>query len=205
MNSLSFIGNQSFPAFFPDDLTEWLGATAVLNLAREAAELFYWVEAESEEHISFNGCRNPLRKLALLTYCYATGIYGTCEIQSRSVTDQSLRNLCGGANFPGEKLRLFRGHNSELLKLCLAHVLRCAWCARSDQSYRCSTVIDSSNHALLAGRLNAHFREFFASEADERLHRSIQADEFVALAKSNSPVSGSGGGSSRLCLGSIAN
>ena len=65
----------------------------------------------------------PKTLLALLTYCYARGIYGSADVEDTMRRDKNFRTLCQN-EFPGARLlRSFRRENRETLRECLAHVL----------------------------------------------------------------------------------
>jgi signal transduction histidine kinase/DNA-binding response OmpR family regulator len=112
-------------ATMPFDVAEWVPANQVACLAREAAENFYWIEAEEDS--PFGGCHCPLSKLSLLTYCFARGVYSMDEIESRMTSDSLAGELCAHAVFEQRKLQLFCGQNRELLKLSVAYVFQHAW------------------------------------------------------------------------------
>jgi hypothetical protein len=147
-------------AILPTDLRAWLPATELARAARDAAETFYWLEADEEDHTPFGGSACPLRKLAALTYCYATGTLADDLIALEMVEDPALRSLTGDAVFAPDKLRLFRAHNAELIKLCLARVLEQAW----------------RNHVGEGGM----GRSFFAAEASHRVQLAWQASRVAA-------------------------
>ncbi len=148
-------------SFIPDDLAVWLNDATLAAAARESAEIFYWIEAgEDDDHPPFGGCACPLRKLTLFTYCCARGIYATEDIAAGLAGEtfpasSTLRELAAGAAFPSDKLLLFRSHNSELIKLCLARVLEQAWTAKLGTAPR---------------------RDYLAAEADRRLELACRAD-----------------------------
>lgn len=67
----------------------------------------------------------PRVLLAVLTYCYARGIYASEDVEAFLREDELFRLLCGN-EFPDERtLRRFRRHNREALQACLE-----ATCAR---------------------------------------------------------------------------
>lgn len=150
-------------SLIPTDLRAWLPAIELARAAREAAKTFYWVEADEEDHTPFGGCACPLRKLAALTYCYAAGTLADDLIALEMVEDPALRSLTGAAVFAPDKLRLFRAHNAELLKLCLTRVLEQAW------------------HVNIGERGTS--RHFFAAEAAFRVQLAWQAAPQTAIAK----------------------
>lgn len=149
-------------SLIPIDLRVWMPASELAAAAREAAETFYWLEADEEEHMPFGGCACPLRKLAVLTYSYAAGTLAHDLIALEMVEDPALRSLTGDAVFAPAMLRLFRAHNSELIKLCLARVIEQAW---------------RLNIGDTAGK-----RTFFAAEAGRRVELAWRAEAPAAIA-----------------------
>lgn len=160
-------------SLLPDDLREWLGESVLAAAARAAAETFFWVSADDDDPPPFGGCAGPLGKLALFTYCHAAGIFSTSEMEARLADDETLRQMCADAHLPAEKLRLFRGHNSELIKLSLIRVLEQAWAAKFGET---ATSDDQAN----VHRPAAALRDFFHDEASRRFRRGIQLDRWSA-------------------------
>jgi hypothetical protein len=60
--------------------------------------------------------------LALLTYCYASGVYGSEDIEWDCQNDPTARSLCGNASPNQETIRRFRRANRPLIEACLACV-----------------------------------------------------------------------------------
>ena len=66
----------------------------------------------------------PRTLLAVMTYCYAKGIYGSADIEDVLRRDKPYRELCRN-EFPGPRVfRRFRRENREVLQSCLERVLR---------------------------------------------------------------------------------
>jgi hypothetical protein len=71
--------------------------------------------------------------LTLLTYSYASGIYGSEDIVRAIASDRIIRYICAH-NYPTwEDLRLFRRHHRAQLETCLAQVYQRAWTAKFDE------------------------------------------------------------------------
>jgi hypothetical protein len=66
----------------------------------------------------------PKTLVALLTYCYAAGIYGSEEIEATMREDVLFRLLCANELPNGRELRLFRRSNREAIEACLRETLR---------------------------------------------------------------------------------
>ncbi len=66
----------------------------------------------------------PKALLALLTYCYARGIYGSEDVEDMLRRDSHFRAICRD-EFPGAlHFRRFRRYNRQALHLCLIAALR---------------------------------------------------------------------------------
>ncbi len=66
----------------------------------------------------------PRSMLAVLTYCYATDIYCSEEVEDLMRCDGTFRSVCGDEVPDARTLRRFRRHNHDALEHCLFSVLR---------------------------------------------------------------------------------
>jgi hypothetical protein len=66
----------------------------------------------------------PRSMLAVLTYCYASEVYCSGDIEDFMRCDASIRQLCGNEVPDADTLRRFRRHNREAIEHCLYEVLR---------------------------------------------------------------------------------
>ena len=66
----------------------------------------------------------PRSMLAVLTYCYASDIYCSQEVEDLMRCDDTFRSVCGDEVPDARTLRRFRRHNHEALEHCLFAVLR---------------------------------------------------------------------------------
>jgi len=69
----------------------------------------------------------PRGMLALLTYCYAIGVYGSQDVELMMREDASLRALCGWDIPDWRQLKRFRRHNRAMLQRALEETFRGAW------------------------------------------------------------------------------
>jgi len=67
---------------------------------------------------------HPRALLAVLTYCYASEIYPSTEIEDLMWRDAGFRTACGGEIPDAATLRRFRRHNREVIETCLGAMLR---------------------------------------------------------------------------------
>ena len=84
---------------------------AVQTAVREVDETLLRRVARTDAGLAFQ----PKTLLAMLTYCYARGIYGSGEVEDLMRRDVNFRELCHN-EFPDARvIRRFRRHNRELL------------------------------------------------------------------------------------------
>src|ERR1043166_2486044 len=80
-------------------------------------------EAISKADVGTGMVCQPRVLLGLLTYCYATGIFGSQEIEALVRRDPLLNLLCGRDLPDGQVIRHFRRCNRALLQRCLETTL----------------------------------------------------------------------------------
>ena len=66
----------------------------------------------------------PRTLLAILTFCYASQIYGSAEVAARLRRDDNFRRLCKDGIPDASALRRFRAQNRLALNFCLRAALR---------------------------------------------------------------------------------
>jgi len=77
----------------PDELSLYIGEKTVVKLILDAIEEVNVPYSEYGDFISAHTTFQPAMMLALLTYCYATGVYGSSEIQLGTWHDQMIADL----------------------------------------------------------------------------------------------------------------
>ena len=167
------------PLCLPDDLSLYLGKKTVVKLVLDAVQT---INGESVDYAWFatdgKAFQRPMM-LTLLTFCYASGTYGSADIELNIRRDQMTRYLCTKTYPDIDVIRGFRRLNRLLIKQCLAFVLRRAWELRfseeqndDNQNASCSDVSPTS---WSAQRLTPDF----ACEAEERVARAVRADSMA--------------------------
>jgi len=74
-----------------------------------------------------NTALHPRAMLAMLTYCYADGVYGSQDAEMMMHEDTAFRALCG-IDYPDwQRLRRFRRHNHGALRRTLSETFHRAW------------------------------------------------------------------------------
>jgi len=112
----------------------------------------------------------PRAMLAMLTYCYVNGVYGSYDIEQMMYEDAAFRALCG-RDYPDSRgLRRFRRYNHAVLKRTLEETLRGAWSLNLNAATN-GTAKQSSN-----GLIDAAANDRIAQEAQHRLEKAMFID-----------------------------
>jgi transposase len=114
----------------PADLSRFLGERGLLKLVLDAVQTVdptgFIMESPAD------AAARPQMLLTLLTYCYATRLYGSADIEWATRYDRTVRYICAH-NFPDwQTLRRFRRNNRALLEQTLAWVFKQAWSLKCD-------------------------------------------------------------------------
>ena len=112
------------------DLTRIVGERALLQLALDA------IQTLNPESLNDVARRmpdfRPQMMLTLLTYCYASSIYGSKDIEWAVENDRTARYICARTRPDWQSLRRFRRQNRELLFQCLLYVMKQTWALKFD-------------------------------------------------------------------------
>jgi hypothetical protein len=117
--------------------------------------------------------------ITLLTYCYATGVYGSMDIELNIRRDQMTRYLCAKTYPDVDDLRSFRRDRCLKIKHCLAAVLRRVWelrfCGDEAEPIGGSPCVG----APLNRCTGINPAPNLSGEAEERIARAIRADSIA--------------------------
>lgn len=113
----------------------------------------------------------PRSMLAMLVYCYASGIYGSWDVEQKMYEDPEFRALCGREYPDWRRLRRFRRENREVLRRTLAESFRNAarWQAAEPPMVRGDRVGAGSGAAREP-------LDNFDNEAEARIERAMFCD-----------------------------
>jgi len=118
----------------------------------------------------------PRVMLAMLTYCYAIGVYGSEDVEQMMREDASLRALCG-MDFPDwRRLKRFRRQNHAMLQRALEETFRGAWslscrAPQAASAHRGGRVAEARNDLP-----DAASADWIAAEAAARIERAMFID-----------------------------
>ena len=162
----------------PDDLSLFIGKKTLAKFILEGIEdLDAWAPGV-EETRSCNPNFRPAMLLTLLAYCYATGVYGSADIQLATEHDQMIRYLCAG-DYPDLCLiRSFRRYNHERITRSLSGVLRRVWELRFCEEDAVPIGSVSSSGSAPGWWIGVSALDF-RQEAEQRIVRAVRADSMA--------------------------
>src|SRR5207253_2479368 len=111
-------------------LSSTLGDRGLLHLVLEAVQAADWSLAQPSAEQ--DGRFRPQMMLTLLAFCYASGLYGSRDIEWATRIDRTIRYICAHQFPDWLAIRRFRRQNRQLLKQCLMLVLERARALKLD-------------------------------------------------------------------------
>src|SRR5258708_28125680 len=96
------------PMLLPVDLREWVADNELAHLILEAVELCDLRGARLNVRGSGSEQYPPSMMLALLIYCYATGVFSSRRIERASYESVAVRYLCGNHHPDHDTIAAFR-------------------------------------------------------------------------------------------------
>lgn len=150
-----------------DELDRKVLAELVLEAVRNVGsdELNPPVTAESSPAFQ------PRAMLAMLTYCYANGVYGSYDIEQMMYDDAAFRALCGRDYPDSRRLRRFRRYNHAVLKRTLEETLRGAW------GFTHTAAVNGAGKQSSNGLMDAATADWIVQEAQHRMEQAMFIDQ----------------------------
>ncbi len=160
----------------PNDLRQWIEEHTLARLVLAAVQDRSVPSAHDPAVADRNGGFLPHILLSLLTYCYATGIYSSTDIELSFTQDSLVRHLCANTYPEAHRSRWFRRDNRQRIQRSLAEVFQRAWCIRYGlEEPTPEAVAACCDHCLDPG-VGRQDALFFAVEAEERINRAVRLD-----------------------------
>jgi hypothetical protein len=156
------------------------GKNGLINLVLEAVESVDWPGKRSE-FVCAEQSFPSKTLMAVLTYSYATRVYGSQEVEDHVQREGALRHLASGECPSFKVLRRYRKLHRDALKQCLVYVFSRAACIRfPDENLEMAPV----DH-VVAVALNEWFEPLVVPlpprEAEERLNRACFVDGMLMV------------------------
>ena len=172
----SHVAREGF--ILPGDLSGYIGKKTLVKLILEAIEGLTARTSGCGADGAGNPELQPAMMLTLLTYCYATGIYASSDIEFGLQHDQMIRYLCAKNHVSSAVLLEFRRYSRDRIKECLATVLQRVWELRF-RDEDAGPMRDAPYAGFSFGRrLNKRIPDFMA-QAEQRIVRAVQADSMA--------------------------
>ncbi len=174
------------PMLLPPDLREWVADNELAHLILEAVELAEVGPARLNVRGTGSAQYPPRMMLALLIYCYATGLFSSRRIERASYESVAVRYLCANHHPDHDTIATFRRENQELFRRCFAQVLLLA---REAGVLRVGALSLDGTRLAGAGSLRAVRRL-------EEIERELEelGGELLAQARAADATDGDGGG-----------
>jgi hypothetical protein len=153
----------------PDDLRQLVDERTLVYLVLEACHGIKWphcVLPAGEE----DSTPEPVLR-TLILFCYAVGTYGSPDIEYAPSNDKTAAYICAGHQPSWVTIRHFRRQRAFQLKEALAELLRLV--------YKEARSHEGLYSTLARGRFGGDLSLEFIRDAEQRLHRAIQADSMA--------------------------
>lgn len=132
MNVTTKFGSQrgSQNLVLSSDLSQCLGPAGLLQVTLDAVQNIdpkgFGIDHRNPPEF------RPQMMLTLLTYCYSASIYGSRDIEWYMIHDRTIRYICARTFPDWQSLRRFRRRHRELVRECLAYVMKQTWALKFD-------------------------------------------------------------------------
>jgi hypothetical protein len=114
--------------------------------------------------------------LRVLTYCYASGVYASTEIEAALNVDPILLYLAEGQRHGSQEFRQFRRRNLQAVQRCLARTLEMSWGESNPQSTPGRRPPGGYARSAFERLCSPRPKPNFDSEAAERVRKAICDD-----------------------------
>ena len=118
--------DRNTPMLLPADLRDWVPEDDLVHFVIEAVKTLPTGEFVINERGTGYAQYPPSMMLALLIYCYASGIFSSRRIERASYRDLGVRFLTGGTHPDHDTICSFRRQNGELIAKFFVRVLELA-------------------------------------------------------------------------------
>ena len=132
------------PLMLPPDLRQWVPARHLAHFILDAVEAMDLRQIRVNERGTGSEQYPPRMLLALLVYCYATGIFGSRRIEQATWDSVPVRMICGDTHPDHDTICKFRRENKALLGETFVRVLELAQALNFLQVGQITVAVDGS-------------------------------------------------------------
>ena len=175
--------NLATATLLAEDLRAWVAEETLANLAMSVA---HSIDESRFKRVTAPFESAPVASrpaLAMLTYCYARGLFSSLDIEGLCAADETLGYLSGGGKPDVDFLRRFRRKHRDVIEHCLEIVCLVVWRIRHG-TWQTPQPWTGSRTLVTTERINPLFRMQIICEVMERLNRAENEDrcEYTAEA-----------------------
>ena len=171
------------PLILPPDLREWVPASHLAHFILDAVEEMDLRQVRVNERGTGDEQYPPRMLLALLLYCYATGVFGSRRIEQATWDSVPVRLICGDTHPDHDTICTFRRENRALLAETFVRVLELAQALKFLQVGQITVAVDgtkvlasASKHAAVSYEHAGKTIQQLELEVKELLAKAEQSD-----------------------------
>jgi len=171
------------PLILPPNLRDWVPAGHLAHFILDAVQEMDLRQIKVNERGTGSEQSPPRMLLALLLYCYATGVFSSRRIQQATCDSVPVRMICADTHPDHDTICTFRRENKALLQETFVRVLELAQALKFLQVGQITVAVDgtkvmahASKHAAVSYEPAGKTIEQLDLEVKELLAKAEQAD-----------------------------
>jgi transposase len=171
------------PLILPPNLREWVPAGHLAHFILDAVEEMDLRQVKVNDRGTGSPQYPPRMLLALLLYCYATGLFSSRRIEQATLDSVPVRMICGDTHPDHDTICTFRRENKALLQETFVRVLELAQAVKFLQVGQITVAVDgskvlanASKHAAVSYEHAGKTIQQLDLEVKELLAKAEQAD-----------------------------
>jgi transposase len=171
------------PLILPPNLRDWVSAGHLAHFILDAVEEMDLRQVRVNERGTGSEQYPPGMLLALLLYCYATGVFSSRRIEQATTDSVPVRMICGDTHPDHDTICTFRRENKSLLQETFVRVLELAQALNFLQVGQITVAVDgtkvlanASKHAAVSYQHAGKTIQQLDLEVKELLTKAEQAD-----------------------------
>jgi transposase len=171
------------PLILPPNLRDWVPASHLAHFILDAVQEMDLRRLKVNERGTGSEQYPPHMLLALLLYCYATGVFSSRRIEQASYDSVPVRMMCGDTHPDHDTICTFRRENKALLQEAFVRVLELAQALKFLQVGQITVAVDgtkvlahASKHSAVSYEHAGKTIEQLDLEVKELMARAEQAD-----------------------------
>jgi transposase len=171
------------PLILPPNLRDWVPANHLAHFILDAVEEMDLRQVRVNERGTGSPQYPPRTLLALLLYCYATGVFSSRRIEQATCDSVPVRMICGDTHPDHDTICTFRRENKALVQETFVRVLELAQALKFLQVGQITVAVDgtkvlanASKHAAVSYEHAGKTIEQLDLEVKELLAKAEQAD-----------------------------